>query len=198
MATVVDSNVCSTCKKPSARCFCIGCKQHFCSKHFKEHEQQLSLRFDDEIVRSHDELLFQLQNLNSTSPDLFDQIEQWKLSTIDRVEKAAQRARHELIELIDRRRTQISKQVELIKTEICDRRAEENFLEHDIDRIRAKINEIKYEIEKLTCRDTNGIILVNNHYIDWDRIIYIRDEQVSCKYSSLKSLRKRYLKELSN
>ncbi|CAF4574784.1 unnamed protein product, partial [Rotaria sp. Silwood2] len=104
MTTVNQSNLCSICNKASAKYCCSGCKKHFCPKHFKEHERQLSMKFDDEIVRKHDELLHEIEKSNSLPSGLFDQIEQWKKSTINNVEKAAERAHHQLLELIDKQK----------------------------------------------------------------------------------------------
>ena len=79
MATTTESSLCSVCNKPSGKYFCTGWKKYFCPKDFKEHEQQLSIKFDNDVVRSHDELLDQIQKIeksNQFSLDLFAQIEQ--------------------------------------------------------------------------------------------------------------------------
>ncbi|CAF3726014.1 unnamed protein product [Rotaria sordida] len=180
MATANESNLCSICNKPSARCFCIGCKKYFCSKDFKEHEQQLSIKFDSDIVSSHDELLCQIQKLeksNSLSLDLFDQIEQWKRTTINKVEKAAEKAHHQLIELIDKQRITIIKQLEPITNEIRHRREEDNFVENDIDRLRTKLNEVQQMLKPFIQKDTTKSIIIDNVQIDWNQLIYIREEQ---------------------
>ncbi|CAF1396863.1 unnamed protein product [Rotaria sordida] len=187
--TVTESNLCSICNKPSARRFCIGCKKYFCPKDFKEHEQQLSIKFDNEIVRSHDELLEQIQKLeksNSLSVDLFDQIEQWKNTTINKVKKAAEKAQHELTELINKQRITIIKQLEPITREIRCRREEENFVENDIDELKQKINDIKQKLEQFAQKDTTQTIIVNNDQIDWNRLIYIQEQQLNCEYIALK------------
>ncbi|CAF4422048.1 unnamed protein product, partial [Rotaria magnacalcarata] len=88
------------------------------------------------------------------SSDLFDQIDQWKKITINKVEKAAESARHELIEMIDKQRTTVTKQLEAITNEIRTHREEENFLEDDIARLRAKLNEIQKVLEQFTRQDT--------------------------------------------
>ncbi|CAF4414350.1 unnamed protein product, partial [Rotaria sp. Silwood2] len=186
MATENELQLCSTCNKPSATRLCIGCKKYFCSKDFKEHERQLSINFDNEIVRSHDELLDQIQKLeksNSFSLDLFDQIEQWKKTTINKVEKAAEKAHHELVELIGKQRTIITKQLKLITEEIRCCREEENFVENDIDRLKEKINEIKQKFEQFNQKDTTQSIIVSNDQIDWNRLIYIREPQRNLDYS---------------
>ncbi|CAF3324301.1 unnamed protein product [Rotaria sp. Silwood2] len=180
MATVNESNLCSICNKPSVKYFCIGCKKYFCPKDFKEHEQQLSVKFDNEIVRSHDELFDQIQKLersNYLSSDLFAQIEQWKKLTINKVEKAAERARNELIELIDKQKIKITNQLEPITKEIRCHREEETFVENDIDRLKEKLNEIQKIVEQFIRKDTNKTIIVDNDEIDWNRLIYIRGVQ---------------------
>ncbi|CAF1524385.1 unnamed protein product [Rotaria sp. Silwood1] len=104
MAADNELNLCSICSKLSAKSFCTGCKKYFCRKDFKEHEEQLLIRFDNEIVRSHDELLDLIQKLeksNYLSLHVFDQIEQWKKTTINKVKKAAEKVQHELIQLAE-------------------------------------------------------------------------------------------------
>ncbi|CAF3302393.1 unnamed protein product [Rotaria socialis] len=86
MTRTTESNLCSAYNKPSGK--------YFCPKDFKEHEQQLSIKFNNEVVRSHDELLDQIQKIekpNQFSLDLFAQIEQWRRTTIENVEKVAER-----------------------------------------------------------------------------------------------------------
>ncbi|CAF4408034.1 unnamed protein product, partial [Rotaria sp. Silwood2] len=180
MAIVNESNLCLICNRPSAICVCIGCKQNFCSKDFKEHEQQLSVKFDHEIVSSHDELLNQMQNLeksNYFSSDLFDQIEQWKKITIKKVKKAAKRAHHQLTQLIDKQRIILAKQIESITKEIHFRQEEENFVENDIVRLKQQINEFKQNLEDFTQKDKTKIIVIDSDQIDWNQIIHIREEQ---------------------
>ncbi|CAF4031621.1 unnamed protein product [Rotaria sp. Silwood2] len=180
MATGNEPSLCSICNKSSATSFCTGCKKYFCRKDFKEHEQQLSIKFDNEIIRSHDELLEQIQKLeksNYLSLDLFDQIEQWKNATINKVKKAAEKVQHELIELIEKQRITIIKQLEPITREIRCLREEENIVENDIDRLRQKIHEIQQKLEQFTQKNINKSIIVNNDEIDWNRLIYIREQQ---------------------
>ncbi|CAF1309684.1 unnamed protein product [Rotaria sp. Silwood1] len=150
------------------------------------------MKFDNEIVRSHDELLEEIQKLeksNYLSLDLFDQIEQWKKTTINKVKQAAEKAHHELIELIDKQRITTIKQLEPITKEIRCLREEENFAEDDIDRLKQKINEIQNKLQQFTQKGTTKAILVVNNQIDWNQIIYIREQQQqqNCEYIELKS-----------
>ncbi|CAF4807290.1 unnamed protein product, partial [Rotaria sp. Silwood1] len=180
MATDNESTLCSICSKPSAKSFCTGCKKYFCRKDLREHEQQLSIAFDNEIVRSHDELLDLIQKLEKSNYlplDVFNQIEQWKETTINKVKKAADKAQYELTQLIESRKITIIKQFEPITKEIRSLREEENIVETDIDRLREKINDMRQKLEEVTQKDTNKSIIFNNDHIDWNRLIYIRQEQ---------------------
>ncbi|CAF3498304.1 unnamed protein product [Rotaria sp. Silwood1] len=184
MATVNELNICSTCNKSAAKYFCIGCKKYFCLKDFKEHEQQLSIKFDNEVVRSHDELIDQIQKLEKShylSANLFNQIEEWKKVTIEKVEKAAEKAEHQLIELITKQKIQITKQLDTIAKEIRYHQQEENFLENDIDQLKLKINKIQKTFEQLIQKDKTKAIIIHNDQIDWNKIIYIRAEQLNCE-----------------
>ncbi|CAF3661219.1 unnamed protein product [Rotaria sp. Silwood1] len=180
MATGNKSNLCLVCNKLPGVRVCIGCNKYFCPKDFREHEKQLAIKFDNEVVRSHDELLDQIQKLeksNYLSSNLFAQIEQWKKITINKVERAAEKAHRQLIDLIDQKRTGITKQLELITKEVRSRREEETFVENDIDQLKQKIDKITQKLQKIIQKDQNQSIIVENNQIDWDRLIYVPEIQ---------------------
>ncbi|CAF4154488.1 unnamed protein product [Rotaria socialis] len=190
MATIIESNACSICTKSSAKFLCIGCSAYFCSTHFKEHQQQLSTKFDNEIVKSHDALFEQIQKLensNQVPSDLFALIEQWRKATIDKVEKTAERARHELTERFDKKRKVMEKQLESITKEIHIRRKDDDFVETDIHRLRQQIHGIQRLLQHYIGKDTTKTtILIDNDQIDWNRLICIRGDQQNSKYLKLK------------
>ncbi|CAF1466931.1 unnamed protein product [Rotaria sp. Silwood1] len=200
MTTGNKSNLCSICNKLPGIRFCIGCNTYFCPKDFREHERQLVIKFDNEIIRSHDELLDQLYKLeksNYLSLDLFDQIEQWKKTTINKVEKAAEKAQHDLAELIHKKQAKVTKQLQSLTKEIRSRREEEIFLENDIDQLKQEIDKIRQKLEKFIQKDHNQSIIIENNQIDWNQFLYIREiedernieekqqspeKQINCEY----------------
>ncbi|CAF3436957.1 unnamed protein product, partial [Rotaria sp. Silwood2] len=138
------------------------------------------MKFDNEILRSHDELLDQIQVLeksNHLSWNLFAQIEQWKKTTINKVEIAAERDRLELTKLINKQRIAITKQPKAITKEVRRHREEENFVENDINQLQAKLQETQRTIEQFIQKDTSETLIVDNDQINWNRIIYIREDQ---------------------
>lgn len=194
MINFTESNLCFKCKKPSTKYFCTGCKQYFCPKDFREHEQQLSVEFDDEIVRYHDDLLYRIQNLeesNNFSSDLFDQIEQWKKITIEKVEKTAARAYHELNELINQQKFEITKQLEPITQEIQTLRKEETFVETNIDRLRTELEEVQRRFEQHIQDISARKIIIDDHHIDWNRIIVIQGNHSNREYTKLADIKRK-------
>ncbi|CAF4628474.1 unnamed protein product, partial [Rotaria sp. Silwood2] len=177
MATKNEPNLCSICNKSPGIRFCFGCNKQFCPKDLREHEKQLAMKFDNEVVRSHDELLDQIQQLeksNYLSLDLFAQIEQWKQTTINKVERAAEKAQHELAELIDKKRIKATKQLQSITKEIRSRREEEIFVENDIDQLKQQIDKIRQQLGKLIQKDKTQSIIIENNHIDWNQLLHIR------------------------
>jgi flagellar biosynthesis GTPase FlhF len=175
MTTTIQSNICSICRTSTAERLCIGCGIYFCPKDFQKHEQQLTIKFDYEIIKSHEELIQLIENLDKSNhilEDLTDRIDQWKKSTIEKVENAATKAHHELRELINKERQPIIEQLKPITKEIDD---------NDIDRLKQQINDMKQKLEQSIRNDTKKVILIDNDQIDWNRIIYAQDQQ-TCEY----------------
>lgn len=192
MATSNQPSLCSNCNKlPSTR-FCIGCQKYFCAKDFKEHERQLFMRFDNEVVRYHDELLDQiriLETANYSLSDLLVRIDTWKRKTIEKVEQAAEKAKHELIEQINKEKIDIPKRLNIITKEICSHREEENFCETDIQKLRNKIDGLQRILEKYLGKDTKQYAVIERDEIDWNRMLYVRGRQKICMYIHLIVLR---------
>ncbi|CAF3629193.1 unnamed protein product [Rotaria sp. Silwood1] len=138
------------------------------------------MKFNNEIVKLHDELLNQiekLENSNYSSVDLFNQIEEWKKTAINKVEETAEKARHKLIELIEKQRIITKQELEPITKEIR-RRQEENFPEYDIDHLQQKLNEVQQKFEHFFQKDiSKSIIIHKNNQIDWNKFIYIHEER---------------------
>ncbi|CAF2875782.1 unnamed protein product [Rotaria sp. Silwood2] len=176
MATGNESSLCSICNESEGIHFCIGCNKYFCQKHLREHKKQLAIKFDDEVVRSHDELLDQIKYLeksNYLSSDLVTQIEQWKQTTTAKVERAAEKAQHELAELIDKQQAKVTKELQSITDQIRSRQEQEMFTENDIDQLKQEIDKIKQQLENSFKKDKNQSIIIENNQINWNRLLYI-------------------------
>ncbi|CAM2721680.1 unnamed protein product [Rotaria socialis] len=177
MTSKLELNQCSTCQKSSGKCMCDGCKNYFCMKHFEQHRQQLSIKFDDEIAKTHDELREQINRINQSSvstSEFFNEIDRWETVTVEKIHKAANQARRQLTQLFTRDKDTLAKEFGMITKEIRDRREEDNFDENDIERIRQTINQMKISLKQFI--QPTKTIIVTNDRIDWNRFIYVENE----------------------
>ncbi|CAF3269354.1 unnamed protein product [Rotaria sp. Silwood2] len=179
MASGLGLSQCSICQKNAGKCMCDGCKNYYCVKHFNQHRQQLSMDFDDKVVRTHDELMEQMDRANQSkaaASELFDEIDRWEIVTIDKVYKAAEQARHQLTQLLTRDKDALTNDFEIMTKEIRNRRDEDDFDENDIERLRQKINQIQISLQEFIRPTKTKAIIVTNEQIDWNRLIYVEKE----------------------
>ncbi|CAF1293664.1 unnamed protein product [Rotaria sordida] len=180
MASGLEPTQCSICQKSAGKCICNGCKNYFCIKHFNQHRQQLSMKFDDEVVRTHDELLEQMNRAtqsNASASELFREIDRWETVTIEKVHKAAERARHQLTQLLTQEKASLTNDFGTMTKEIRGRRDEDAFDENDIERLQQKINQIQISLKQFTRATKTKAILVINDQVDWNRFIYVEKEE---------------------
>ncbi|CAF1214135.1 unnamed protein product [Rotaria sordida] len=176
MASGLEPTQCSVCQKSEGKCICNGCKNYFCIKHFNQHRQQLSTKFDDEVVTTHDELLEQMNRAsqsNASASELFDEIDRWETVTIEKVHKAAERVRHQLTQLLTQEKASLTNDFGTMTKEIRNRRDEDAFDENDIERLHRKINQIQISLKQFTGTTKTRAIIVANDQVDWNRFIYV-------------------------
>ncbi|CAF5034017.1 unnamed protein product, partial [Rotaria sp. Silwood1] len=176
MASRLESNQCSICQKADGECMCDGCKKYFCVKHFDQHRQQLSTKFDVGIVRTHDELFEQINKINppnTTGSELFGEIDRWETEIYEKVHQAAEKVRHQLTKLLTEGKDTLKNDFEIMTKEIRDRRKELDFNENDIERLQQRLNQIQISVNRLVRSTETKAVIVTNDQINWNRIIYV-------------------------
>ncbi|CAF4316667.1 unnamed protein product, partial [Rotaria sordida] len=111
------------------------------------------MKFDDEVVRTHDELLEQMNRAtqsNVSASELFDEIHRWETVTIEKVHKAAERTRQQLTQLLTREKDSLTNDFGIMTKEIRNRRDEDDFDENDVERLQQKINQIQISLKQFT------------------------------------------------
>src|SRR5689334_1954081 len=98
---------CITCSKSGGILTCNGCERTFCGKHVIEHRQELANQLD-EIMQEHD-LLRQELSRSSDEHFLLEQINKWEKESITKIQIAAEAARADLREMIEKTKEQLSK-----------------------------------------------------------------------------------------
>ena len=174
---LMGSDRCQICPKNGGESMCGGCKIYFCIKHFDQHRQQLSIKFDAEIVKSHDELLEQMNiadQSNIITSKLFDEINRWETETNEKVHKAAERARHQLTQLLTEEKDMLKKDFEIMRNEVRDRREKVDFDEIDIERLQKQMKKLQMSLQQLIEPLETKVNMVINDKIDWDRVINIK------------------------
>ncbi|CAF3174185.1 unnamed protein product [Rotaria socialis] len=179
MATLTTSSECSQCSKTKAQCTCRGCQGSFCTKHFNEHRQQLSVRFDQEIGEAHDELVQQIDKLtrqNKIHDDIFSEIDRWETRMIKKIQQVAEKVRRQIIELVSQGTETLNDELKALTKDIRRCRQEDDFVEEDIENLRQKIYELQSSFEKTTV--SNDIeVIERKDPIKWNRMIYARKRQ---------------------
>lgn len=177
----LEVNRCSICQKTGSMCICGGCKSVFCLKDFNEHRQQLSNKFDHDILRFHDELNSRIKQLNESSNDLFTQINRWESATVEKVHKAAEGARQKLNKILTQERDAFKEQFANLTKQIRLQREENSFVESDIQLLRNKLMKMQQLLRQLSGQDKSNITLVENTKINWYTLIYPQKQQLICK-----------------
>lgn len=136
----VKASLCVKCEKGGGIAICSGCQQQFCVKHFLEHRQELSARMD-EIGQQHDLLRQDLLKETSEHPFLA-RIQTWEQESIVKIQVAAEIARADLQQILDRRKTNAKSFVEMMTSEFQASQELENYTEIELDRWKKKLGDL--------------------------------------------------------
>jgi hypothetical protein len=143
-ASVSEKKQCITCSKSGGIMICDGCQQTFCGKHVIEHRQKLANQLDG-IMQEHD-LLQQELGQSSIDNFLLKQINKWEKESIRKIQLAAEAARADLVETLDRSKKQLSKACHDIAVNLRTSREADDFSENDLDRWMKQLKALKMEV----------------------------------------------------
>jgi hypothetical protein len=132
---------CAKCSKGGGTAICYGCEQSFCTKHFIEHRQELSQQIDN-IGQEHDVLRRALTNEQSIHP-LLVRIDQWEQESIAKIQVAAETARADLRQLLNRDKDQLQLNVSKMAEELQSCRESDDYTEIDINKWMEQLKEIR-------------------------------------------------------
>jgi len=135
---------CVTCSKSGGIMTCNGCERTFCGKHVIEHRQELANQLDG-IMQEHD-LLQQELGRSSDEHFLLQKINQWEKESTTKIQIAAETARVDLREMIEKSKKQFSKACNDIAVILRNSREADDFSENDLSRWMQQLEELKLEI----------------------------------------------------
>jgi hypothetical protein len=143
-ASATRKKQCVTCSKSGGIMTCDGCQQSFCGKHSVEHRQELSDQLDG-IMQEHD-LLQQELGQSSVNTALMKQINKWEKESITKIQVAAEAARADLQQVLDRSKERVVKACRDIAVSLRSSREADDFSENDLTRWMEQLKELKLEI----------------------------------------------------
>ena len=178
---MATSRLCSQCKKEPGPMHCTGCNKYLCWKDFKTHREQMFTELD-KIVEERNQLQETI-HVGAASSDqkspLLEQIDQWKRNTIAKVEEVAAQVRQQTIELLNRKQTKVNDEFRSFSQDLIKLRESENYVEHDLERLKKKIQQFKQDIKQST-RPINILLHTDqSDKIQWESLIYIEEKQMS-------------------
>jgi archaellum component FlaC len=170
---------CSVCNKDMGPIHCTGCDDYFCWKDFNTHREGMFIEMDtivEERNRLQDEINNGAQGNNQKSP-LLDQIDKWRDSTIEKVKQVAIQVRQQAIQLLNAKQTKINTDFKSFSQELARLKETANYVEHDLTRLDQMIKQFKQDLRQSTQPTAIKLITEQSDRIDWDRLIYVAEEQ---------------------
>jgi hypothetical protein len=171
MATTTVKKPCAKCNKGGGVTTCNGCRQSLCTKHFVEHRQELSQQMDH-INQDHD--LFR-QDMSKEIPKhpFLNRIDTWERESISKIQAAAETARMDLQQLLNRTKNDLKSSFEKMTDELHSCQQSDDFTENDLKRWTEQLKEFR---KKLDIPSTTS--LVNDDDIKSSiRLIRVCDKQ---------------------
>ncbi|CAF1268534.1 unnamed protein product [Adineta steineri] len=175
---MAKSNQCSTCQKPIGVMHCTGCDGYFCAKDFRGHREILFTEIE-ELVQERNKLQEKMNTAtkgnNSRNP-LIEEINAWEKITVDKVRQTAEQVRQQANQLMNSKSMKITREFRGFSTELADLKETENYVEHDLTRLKQKIDQFNVDLTQFSHGTTIELNKEESERIKWDRIIYIREK----------------------
>jgi hypothetical protein len=132
-SSTAKRSLCKICNKQPSVFFCGGCQNGFCTDHAKEHRQELSRQLET-IIIEHDQLKQNLAECvaKPSHHPLMNEIDKWEKQSIDKIRRAADDARKQLLSATGSRTTKVTEELKHLTQELTTARSENNFIEIDL------------------------------------------------------------------
>jgi hypothetical protein len=151
MATATGRARCITCGKEKATSKCEGCLQDFCFNHLTEHRQQLSKQLDEiEVNRDQFRQTLIQQTIESRKQPLIEQIDQWELNAIQKIQQTAEELRQSVLKYTTENIHQIEDRLSKLTRQLQQSRREDDITEIDLQKWREEIIQLTEQFTKLS------------------------------------------------
>lgn len=140
---------CIKCGKKKSAVRCEGCQELFCFDHLTDHQQELSIQFDE--IEMNRDLLRQTLTEQINNPNtslLIKQINQWEEESIQRIKQTADECRQKLLQHTTTHFHQMEVNLVKLTDQIRHTRQENDFNEIDLRLLKERLTQLSEEISK--------------------------------------------------
>ena len=172
------TNRCSVCLKQLGTSYCTGCGIYFCTKDFKNHRGVLSNELNTLITHRddlHNKITKATQHNESYSP-LLTKIDEWEKVMLEKVRIVADRTRTQVLELLNIKRVRLTDDFGRFSDELFDLKETENFVEHDLSRLKYMIHQFNQELKQINKPVTITLRTELSDRLVWSRLIYAEEK----------------------
>ncbi|CAF1103164.1 unnamed protein product [Adineta steineri] len=177
---MAKSNQCSTCQKPAGVMHCTGCDGYFCTKDFKGHRETLFTEME-QLVEERNKLQEKINGAskpNSSCNPLIEEVNEWEKMTIEKVRQTAEHVRQQANELMNSKSMKITNKLKGLSDELADLKETENYVEHDLTKLRQKIDQFNVDLTQLFQATSIELNKEESEKIKWNSIIYVQEKPV--------------------
>lgn len=161
---------CIRCDKGKAIATCAGCNRWFCTNHWNEHRQDLTIQLEH-IGQERDIFQRDLSVENENHP-LMNKINEWEQRSIEVIRTMADKARQDLLESIIQRKTQLKVSLNEIMKDIETSKTTDDYTEIEVNKWNEQLKQLREYFEQPATIDiiehdqTQSIQITNNPIMD--------------------------------
>lgn len=140
---------CVRCGKERSAVRCEGCSQTFCYDHLADHRQELSHQLDE--IETGRDLFRQALNLHTTGQQkdtLIQQIDHWKVESIEKIEQAAEECKELVLKHITERTGQVEIKLSKLTEDLKYIRRENDYNDVDLMQLSARLEQLTKQLDQ--------------------------------------------------
>lgn len=141
---------CVKCKKTNQLVKCDGCQELWCNEHIAEHRETLSRQMND-IDKDYRDFVEQLNDNNALQTHV-SYINKWERDSIHKIQRTAETARNDLLNLFTRMKTQIQSTCNEITFNIQAKQHAKEYSEINIEKWTEQLEKLR-NIYKISSSD---------------------------------------------
>ncbi|CAF0738873.1 unnamed protein product [Adineta ricciae] len=157
---------CTICTHKTIGIFrCEGCSKVFCRKHVDDHRNDLRQQLD-EIIHEHNQLNQLLTQTENEHQVLFDEVDHWQATAIERIQQVAEKIRADILEQIHSQRGTCAQSLEHLSQQIRKASQDDDYIENDLHSWTTKLRDLKANLTTvsslLMLHEESNVPLISN------------------------------------